>query len=43
VEKASSYTQGVIWAMFFSSLLRLGGALFGGAMGARRRTPSQLS
>lgn len=43
VEKASSYTQGVIWAMFFSSLLGLGGALFGGAMGARRRTPSQLS
>lgn len=36
VEKASTYTQGVIWTMFFSSLLGLGGALFGGALGARK-------
>lgn len=36
VEKASAYTQGVIWTMFFSSLLGLGGALFGGALGARK-------
>ncbi|HEX5056460.1 MAG TPA: hypothetical protein VFX02_08170 [Gammaproteobacteria bacterium] len=35
VEKVSDYTQGLIWAMFFSSLLGLGGALFGGAMGSR--------
>jgi hypothetical protein len=35
-EKASTYTQGVIWTLFFSSLLGLGGALFGGAIGARK-------
>jgi hypothetical protein len=35
VEKASSYTQAVMWALVVSSLLGLAGALFGGTIGAR--------